>query len=78
MNAYAFRDPSGRRLMVYIRERAFPMPDGSQHLEEGSDGPWIAHHNGVAVLCARYPHERLIVGKEDEVVRAAAESLDVM
>ena len=77
VNAYVFRDQSGRRLMVYIGERAFPMPEAAEHLE-GSEGPWIAHHDGVAVLCARYPHELLILGEDDELVRAAAKSLDVM
>jgi hypothetical protein len=77
VNTYAFRDQSGRRLMIYIGDRAFPMPNDARPLE-GSDGPWIAHHDGVAVLCARYPHELLIVGKDDKLVRAAAESLDVM
>ncbi|HYZ91071.1 MAG TPA: anti-sigma factor [Actinomycetota bacterium] len=76
VSAYAFRDPAGRRVMVYIGGRAFPVADDARPLD-GSDGPWIAQHDGTSVLCARYPHELLIVGKDESLVRAAAETLGV-
>ncbi len=77
VKAYAFRDASGRRLMVYMGTKEFPMAMGARPLN-GSDGPWVARHEGVSVLCARYPHELLIVGKDNALVHAAAEALDVM
>lgn len=77
VNAYAFRDPAGRRLMVYIGGRAFPVGDDARSLD-GPEGPWIATHEGTSVLCARYPHELLIVAKDEGLVRAVARSLDVM
>lgn len=77
VNAYAFRDEGGRRLMVYVGQRSFPMPSGAQPLE-GEEGPWIAERDGVAILCARYPHELLIVGKDKTLVHAAAEALDAV
>ena len=77
VDAYAFRDQTGRRLMVYIGHRPFPMADGARTLN-GTEGPWLARHEGTSVLCARYPHELLIVGKDETLVRDAAKALDVM
>lgn len=77
VDAYAFRDGAGRRVMVFIGDRPFPMPSGG-HALGGPDGPWTARRDGITVLCARSPHELLIVGADDALVRNAAEALDVV
>lgn len=77
VDAYAYRDDAGRELMLYIGSETFPMPRTAQPLD-GERGPWIATVNGVAVLCARHPHELLIVGADDALVRAAAAKLNVI
>jgi anti-sigma factor RsiW len=77
VTAYAYRDDTGRRLTVYVGTTAFPM-SRSAHMFHGRSGPWMSHHDGVAVLCARRPHRVLIVGEDDTLVMAAAEALDVM
>jgi hypothetical protein len=77
VTAFMYHDESGRRLMVYVGTRSFPAPDGATPLH-GEAGPWVYHRDGVAVLCARHPHELLIVGKDETLVRAAATMLDVM
>jgi anti-sigma factor RsiW len=77
VTAYAYRDPAGRRLMIYTSTEAFPMPQRARPLD-GREGPWMAHRDGIAVLCARDPHELLIVGEDDELVHDAAVAMDVM
>ncbi len=77
VTAYAYRDETGRRLMVYVGATAFPTPPRA-HLFNGSEGPWMTHRNGVAVLGSRRPHTLLIVGEDDDLVHDAAVALDVM
>lgn len=75
--AYTYRDPAGRRLMIYTTTTAFPMPAGAQLLD-GPDGAWLTHREGVMLLFSRRPHELLILGEDDELVHHAAVALDVM
>lgn len=77
VTAYAYRDATGRRLIVYVGTTAFPMPRRA-HMLHGKAGPWMAHRDGIALLCARHPHKVLIVGEDDALVESAAEVLDVM
>ncbi|MCI0346974.1 MAG: zf-HC2 domain-containing protein [Chloroflexi bacterium] len=77
VSAYAYRDDTGRRLMVLVGSSAFPMPSGAK-MFHGKAGPWMAHREGIAVLCARQPHRLLILGDDDELVHDAAVALDVM
>lgn len=77
VTAYAYRDPAGRRLMIYTSAMAFPMPERARPLN-GQEGPWMTDRDGVVLLCARKPHELLIVGEDDELVHDAAVALDVM
>lgn len=77
VTAYAYRDATGRRLIVYVGAAAFPMPRNA-HMLHGEAGPWMTHRDGIALLCARHPHKVLIVGEDDALVQSAAEALDVM
>lgn len=77
VTAYMYHDESGRRLMVFVGTRSFPAPEDARPLH-GEAGPWMYHRDGVAVLCARHPHELLIVGMDDRLVTDAAVTLDVM
>jgi hypothetical protein len=76
VNAYAYRDQTGRRLIVYLGARPFPIPEGAEHYE-GVDGSWVTHARGVAVLCGRAPHTALILGEDERTVMAAAQLLDL-
>jgi hypothetical protein len=77
VTAYAYRDPTGRRLMIYTSSTAFTMPDRAELLD-GPDGAWMTHREGVALLFSRRPHELLVLGEDDELVHHVAESLDLM
>lgn len=77
VDGYAYRDPAGRRVMLYLSDKPFPLAPGAERLA-GEDGPWIAQRGDVVLLCARQPHALLVVGEDDELVRKAASLLGVM
>jgi hypothetical protein len=74
---YAYRDPAGRRLVLYLSDKPFPQAPGAERLA-GKDGPWVAQRGDVVLLCARQPHALLVVGQDDELVRGAASALGVL
>jgi len=81
VDAYAYTDPSGRRVALYLSEAPFPEPADAQPLA-APGGPWMAHEAGAAVLCAMPADGRpatsiLIVGQDDALVTAAARALGV-
>jgi len=77
VDGYAYRDPAGRRLVLYLSDKPFPQAPGAERLA-GKDGPWVARRGDVVVLCARQPHALLVVGQDDELVRSAASALGVL
>lgn len=77
VDGYAYRDPAGRRVVLYISEEPFPEAPGAHRLA-GADGPWIVERGDVIVLCARVPHALLVVGQDDALVRSAAHALGVL
>lgn len=77
VDGYAYRDPAGRRVVLYLSDEPFPEAPGAQRLA-GQDGPWIAQRGDVIVLCARLPHALLVVGQDDELVRRTAGALGVL
>jgi hypothetical protein len=77
VDGYAYQDPAGRRIVLYLSDDPFPEAPGAQLLA-GPDGPWVAHRDGVVVLCARYPHALLVVGQDDDLVRTTADQLGVL
>lgn len=77
VDGYAYRDPAGRRLVVYLSKEPFPRAPGADPLE-GADGPWTAERGGVVMLCARAPHALLVVGQDAQLVRGAAGELGVL
>lgn len=77
VDGYAYRDPAGRRVVLYMSDQAFPEAPGAQRLA-GADGPWIARRGDVVVLCARLPHALLVVGQDDALVRSTAGALGVL
>ena len=76
VTGYTYRDGTGRELVVYVSDTSFPRPADARDLA-GPDGPWLAVSEGLAVLCARAPHDLLVLGDDPQLVRAAAEALDV-
>lgn len=77
VDGYAYSDPAGRRVVVYLSDAPFPEAPGARRLA-GEDGPWIAQRQDVVVLCARVPHALLVVGQDDALVRETAGELGVL
>lgn len=77
VDGYAYRDPAGRRVVLYLSDKPFPEAPGAERLA-GKDGPWVAQRGDVVVLCARNPHALLVVGQDDELVRSTAFALGVL
>ena len=77
VDGFAYRDPAGRRVVLYLSDRPFPEPADARRLA-GTDGPWIADRDDVVVLCARLPHSLLVVGQDRALVRSAASALGVL
>jgi hypothetical protein len=77
VDGYAYRDPAGRRVVLYLSDQPFPEAPGAQRLA-GEDGPWIVQRGNVIVLCARLPHALLVVGQDDRLVRSTASALGVL
>jgi len=77
VDGYAYRDPAGRRVVLYLSDKPFPEAPGARRLA-GADGPWVAQRGDVVVLCARLPHALLVVGQDEELVRSTASVLGVL
>ncbi|MCA1721647.1 MAG: anti-sigma factor [Actinobacteria bacterium] len=77
VDGYAYRDPAGRRVVLYLSDKPFPLAPGAERLA-GRDGPWVARRGDVVVLCAREPHALLVVGQDDALVRSTAGALGVL
>ena len=77
VDGYAYRDPVGRRVVLYLSDEPFPEAPGARQLS-GPDGPWVAQRGDVTVLCARLPHALLVVGEDDQLVRSTASALGVL
>lgn len=77
VDGFAYRDPAGRRVVLYLSDEPFPQAPGAEQLS-GDDGPWIVRRGDVTVLCARLPHALLVVGEDDRLVRSTAQALGVL
>ncbi len=77
VDGFAYLDPAGRRVVLYMSDDPFPEAPGAQQLS-GDDGPWVVRRGDVTILCARLPHALLVVGQDDRLVRSTAQALGVL
>jgi hypothetical protein len=76
VTGYAYRDGTGRRLLVYLSDQPFPMPVRADQ-PNGPTGAAVTRHYGVVVLCSRSPHTVLILGEDERLVWQVATTLDL-
>lgn len=76
VTAFAYQDPSGRRMMVYTSDQPFPEATGAHPLSSAAD-VWVAERDGVSLLCARRPYAMLLVGADRGLVLSAAAALGI-
>jgi Putative zinc-finger len=77
VTGYVYRDDTGRRLLIYLSDQPFPMPAQTDPVTDPASAT-ITTHRGVAVLCSRAPHTVLILGADQQLVRQAATTLNLI
>lgn len=77
LDGCAYRDPAGRRAVLYLSDKRFPEAPRAELLV-GPDGPRVAHRGDVVVLWARVPLALLVVGQDDELGRSVGSALGVL
>ena len=70
--AHTYQDPAGRRVVLLVADRPFPMAAGARH---DAAGTWIAETGGVVLFCADDPAPSLLVGPDRARVLLAADAL---
>jgi hypothetical protein len=76
VTGYAYRDQTGRRILLYLSDRPFPMPERADH-PTGPDGAATVRHRGISVLCSRRPYQALVLGDDTHLVWRVAGELDL-
>lgn len=76
VDAYVYRDAEGRRVLLYLSDRPFPVAAGARHAG-GADTPWIARDGDVELLCAQRPHALLLLAGQRDTLQRAADALGV-
>lgn len=76
VDAFGYRDASGRRVLIYLSSRPFPEAAGAQ-LSSRPAGPWTAASSGVELLCAQDPLPLLAVSDDSKTIRDVASFLGV-
>ncbi len=76
IDAYAYRDASGRRVLLYLSDHPFPTAAGAQSID-GPESPWIAHDGDIQLLCAQRPHALLLLSEQSSALQRAAATLGV-
>jgi hypothetical protein len=76
VDAFRYRDRSGRRIHLYLSEEPFPVALGA-HRSDGPDGPWTAEGDGVELLCAQRPLPLLAISDDSAALRSLAAHLGV-
>lgn len=76
IDAYLYRDAEGRRVLLYLSDKPFPVAAGAHHAG-GADAPWTARDGEVELLCAQRPHALLLLSEQQGTLQRAAEALGV-
>ena len=76
VDAFVYRDDRGRRLLLYLSDRPFPVAVGA-HRSDEPEGPWVALDSGVHLLCASRPESLLALSDDAGLLRQVASILGV-
>jgi hypothetical protein len=75
VDAFSYRDASGRRLLLYLSDTAFPIAAGARQSTRG--GPWRARIGDLELLCSQRPHALLAISNDATLLDDLAEQLAV-
>jgi hypothetical protein len=70
--AHTYQDAAGRRVVLLVADRPFPMAAGAR---PAAGDTWIAESGRVVLFCADRPAPSLLVGPDRARVLAAADGL---
>jgi len=76
VDAYAYRDNVGHRLLLYLSDHPFPVAAGAHHSSQ-PEGPWVGSDSGVEMLCASRPEAFLALSGDAALLRRVAAVLGV-
>lgn len=74
VDAFAYRDAAGRRVLLLLSDRPFPVAAGAS---TRPDGAWTASEAGVELLSAQRPQALLALSEGSAVLRQVALALGV-
>ncbi len=75
VDAYSYRDASGRRLLLYVSDTPFPTAAGAR--QTTAHGPWRARVSDLELLCSQLPHALLAVSDDAALLDRLARRLDI-
>ena len=77
VEGFAYQAPDGSRIVVYLSVEPFPRAPDADQIGRNLTA-WVAHRDGMVLLCASSPHAMLLVGEDDTLVRRAAVALGAL
>jgi anti-sigma factor RsiW len=77
IDAYAYRDAAGRRVLLYLSDRPFPVAAGARHTD-GADSPWTARDGDVELMCAQHPEAMLLLSGQRDTLERVAEAMGAL
>ena len=75
VDAYAYRDSTGRRVVVYFGKQSFPRPADARSVSSLADS-WTASAAGVFMESSKTNRSMLVVGSDQPMVAAVDQSLN--
>ena len=75
VDAFMYKDDTGRRVLIYRSEEPFPVPPGATMTDE--NGPWRAMVDGIALLCSSEPHAILALADDPAALDDLAQDMGI-
>lgn len=70
-DVFAYREPSGARVFLFISSSAFPEASGATRRGSGMAPGWTARAGGLSLLCGSRPTSFLLVGADAGLLQQA-------
>lgn len=76
VTAYAYDDPAGRRVTLYLSRRPFPEAADAHELA-GAEPAWTSRSGTITILCGRGTHTLLVLSEDPALVTQTATALGI-
>ena len=74
---FAYRTPSGTRLIIFRSSKPFPEATRARELA-GTQDAWTARSSGVTIICAQHTHAMLLVSTDAALLHQAGSLLNAI